>query len=100
MHTDLLIGGQGVAALTGGSCERRSPLTGEVATIAAAATSVDAERAADAAAAAFPEWSVLGPTERRQRLLRAADIVASRSADFAALMMAETGAKRDGLVLT
>src|SRR5690606_3184174 len=43
-------------------------------------------------AAAFPTWAALGPGERRMRLLRAADLLASRADEFAAAMAAETGA--------
>src|SRR5690606_32628788 len=66
--------------------------SGEVVTKAAAATVADAIAAADAAAAAFPKWSALGPGERRMRLLRAADLLAARAPDFVAAMAAETGA--------
>ena len=54
------------AAEHGATFERRNPVTGEVATRAAAASVADAMRAADAAAAAFPAWSALGP-ERAAR---------------------------------
>jgi len=50
--------------------------------------------AADAAAAAFPAWSARGPNDRRQRLWRAADLLASRAADFVAAMSEEIGATR------
>jgi len=60
--------------------------------VAPAATAADAVAAADAAAEAFPAWSALGPTERRTRLLRAADLLEARSAEFASLMTAENGA--------
>jgi len=46
------------------SFERLNPLTGMVATKAAAFTPDEARRAADAAAA-FPAWSALGPNARR-----------------------------------
>ena len=35
---------------------------------------------ADAAAVAFPMWAATGPTERRARLLKAADLLESRAA--------------------
>ena len=50
--------------------------------------------AVDAAAAAFPAWSALGPNDRRQRLSRAADLLASRADDFVAAMSEEIGATR------
>ena len=67
-------------------------MTGEVATRAAAASIGDAIAAADAAAAAFPAWSALGPSERRAKLLKAADLLDAKGADFSELMTAESGA--------
>ena len=66
-------------------------MTGEVATRAAAASIGDAAKAADAAAAAFPEWSAVAPGERRRLLLKAADILQSKADDFAEAVVAETG---------
>src|SRR6188768_521116 len=91
MDIDLRIGGRGVPATGGATFERRHPISGEVVTRAAAATVADANAAADAAAAALPVWSGLGPNERRRLLLKAADLMSSRAADFVALA-AETGA--------
>ena len=75
-----------------GSFERRNPLSGEIATEATAATVADALAAVDAAQAAFPRWSERGPTERRALLVRAATALESKTAEFVAAMMAETGA--------
>ncbi len=72
--------------------ERRNPVTGEVATTAPAATVTDANAAVDAAAAAFPAWSVLGPNARRAALSRAADALAARGDAFVEAMMGEIGA--------
>jgi vanillin dehydrogenase len=72
--------------------ERHNPISGELATRAAAATIADAQAAATAAAAAFPAWSGLGPTERRAKLMRAADVLETRLEDSIATMAAETGA--------
>jgi vanillin dehydrogenase len=65
----------------GGTCETRS----------AAAGPEDAIRAADAAAAAFPAWSGLGPNARRRILLKAAEVLLSKMDEFKGLMAAETG---------
>ncbi|MCP3408516.1 aldehyde dehydrogenase [Bradyrhizobium sp. CCGB01] len=89
---DLLIGGKDQSASNQRTFQRHNPISGEVATTVAAASIDDAMRAADAAAAAFPAWSQLGPSERRKRLSAAADILARRAAEFTALMVAETGA--------
>ncbi|MFC7411867.1 aldehyde dehydrogenase, partial [Hydrogenophaga atypica] len=55
-------------------------------------SAADARLAADAAAAALPAWAALGPTERRGLLLRAADALEARNADFVDAMAGETGA--------
>ena len=92
MDVSLLIGDQDRAAGDGASFERRNPVTGEVATRAAAATVEDAKAAADAAAAAFPAWSALGPSERRDLLLDAADRLQAEADEFVRVAAAETGA--------
>jgi acyl-CoA reductase-like NAD-dependent aldehyde dehydrogenase len=89
---NLLIGGKDVAASGGATFERRNPVTGEVASVAAAATVEDAKAAADAAAAAFPKWSALGPNARRAMLMKAADALEARTPEFIALMADEIGA--------
>ncbi|WP_430396524.1 aldehyde dehydrogenase [Ferrovibrio sp.] len=91
-ETQLLIGGKDVAASGGKTFERRNPLSGDVASRAAAASVADANAAADAAAAAYPGWSALGPNARRALLLKAADNLAARAPDFIARMQAEIGA--------
>ena len=75
----LMIQGKDAPASDGGTFERLNPMTGEVATRAAAATLADAASAVAAAAAAFPAWSALGPGERRARLNRAADLLQKRT---------------------
>ncbi|WP_201841122.1 aldehyde dehydrogenase [Microvirga zambiensis] len=92
MDINLLIDGRDAAASTGATFERRDPISGEVASRAAAASVADAQAAADAAAAAFPAWSKLGPNARRAALLKAADLLEGRVADFVTLMATEIGA--------
>jgi vanillin dehydrogenase len=92
MDINLLIDDRDVAASTGATFERRDPITGDVASRAAAASVADAQAAADAAAAAFPAWSKLGPNARRSVLLKAADLLEGRAAEFVNLMAAEIGA--------
>jgi acyl-CoA reductase-like NAD-dependent aldehyde dehydrogenase len=91
MNIDLLIGGRKVAASGGATYERRDPVTGEVATIAAAATVEDAKAACEAAAAAFPKWSAMGPSARRKIMMKAADILEARTPEFIKLVSGETG---------
>ncbi|MEZ0168651.1 aldehyde dehydrogenase [Microvirga sp. TS319] len=92
MDINLLIDGRDVAASTGATFERRDPITGDVASRAAAASIADAQAAADAAAAAFPTWSRLGPSARRAVLLKAADLLEGRAGEFVSLMATEIGA--------
>jgi acyl-CoA reductase-like NAD-dependent aldehyde dehydrogenase len=88
---DLLINGRSTPSIDGATFDRIDPFTGEVASRAAAATLEDADSAVAAAKAAFPVWSGLPPTERRKRLLKAADVLESLTADFIATGIAETG---------
>src|SRR6478609_8677142 len=88
----LLIAGRDTPATKAATFDRLNPVSGEVATRAAAASAADAKAAADAAAAAFPKWSALGPSARRAILNKAADLLEQRAQQFATLVMAETGA--------
>ncbi|MEE9376304.1 MAG: aldehyde dehydrogenase [Rhizobiaceae bacterium] len=92
MKISMLIGGAEVAASDGGTFERRNPITGEVATVAPAATVVDVKKAVKTAADAFPLWSKTSPVERRMLLLKAADALEASSEKIAKAMLAETGA--------
>lgn len=87
----LLIGGKDRNASDGATFDRINPVTGEVATRAAAATLADCDAACDAAAAAFPAWSSTGPNERRKLLLKAADLLDARAPEFIGYGMAEAG---------
>jgi benzaldehyde dehydrogenase (NAD) len=71
---------------------RLNPVTGEVATTAPAATLDDADAAVEAAAAAFPAWSALGPNARRAALNKAAEALAAKAEDFVDAMRGEIGA--------
>jgi acyl-CoA reductase-like NAD-dependent aldehyde dehydrogenase len=88
----LLIAQEETDASNGATFERRNPISGNVATKAAAATVDDAIAAVDAAAAAFPAWSRSSPRERRAILSKAADVLSTREGEFIAAMAAEIGA--------
>ncbi|RAK51969.1 salicylaldehyde dehydrogenase [Phenylobacterium soli] len=88
----MLIEGKAAPAEGARTFERKNPVTGDLATRAAAATEKDAIAAADAAARAFPAWSALGPNARREFLSKAADALAARSEDLVAAMKEEIGA--------
>jgi acyl-CoA reductase-like NAD-dependent aldehyde dehydrogenase len=92
MDIGFIIGGSAAEAISGATFERRDPVTGTVATRAAAASIADVEKVAAAAAAAFESWSETGPNARRRLLLKAADLLEQRSAEFTQLMIEETGA--------
>ena len=72
--------------------DRRNPVTGEVASTMPAATVADADAACEAAAAAFPAWSALGPNARRALLNKAAVALEARVDAFIEAMMGEIGA--------
>jgi acyl-CoA reductase-like NAD-dependent aldehyde dehydrogenase len=88
---NLLIGGRFQAAKDGRRFERSNPVTGEVVCRAAAATVDDVDQAVNAAQAAFPAWAALAPGERRMRLLKAADLLDARTAEFISIGVSETG---------
>src|SRR3954452_1203950 len=88
----LLIGGEWVDAEGGRTFDKDDPYTGEAATTAAAAGVADAERAVEAAAKAFPEWSAMPPAKRRELLTAAADLLMERAPDIAQTMTEECGA--------
>jgi vanillin dehydrogenase len=91
-EVQLLIGDRDAAATGAATFVRSNPVSGEIATRAAAATADDAILAAEAAAEAFPAWSALGPHERRKKLLHAADLLESVTPDFVSVMVDEIGA--------
>ncbi|URW84008.1 aldehyde dehydrogenase [Alcaligenes sp. DN25] len=89
--SQLLINGQLRDASGQRTFTRQNPVTGQAATIAAAAQAEDVQAALQAAEQAFVHWSALGPTERRLRLLKAADLMDERAAEFIATVRQETG---------
>ncbi len=91
-HVSLMIGDRDGGAADGRTFDRIDPFTGQVASRAAAASVADAIAAVDAAHAAFPAWAALGPSARRAKLLKAADLFDARGAEFSELMTAECGA--------
>jgi acyl-CoA reductase-like NAD-dependent aldehyde dehydrogenase len=92
MDIGLLIGGSDIRAESRATFGRRDPVTGEVATRAAAATRTDVDKAVEAASSAFAVWSEMGPNTRRAALWKAADALEARTEDFIKTCVAETGA--------
>ena len=92
MKVDFIIDGASVAAASGATYKRHDPVTGAVASEAAAAGEADVAKVVDAAQRAFPAWSQTGPSERRALLMKAADILETRTDHFAKAMTEEIGA--------
>ena len=92
MKVDFIIDGASVGAANGATYKRHDPVTGKVASEAAAASAADVDKVVEAAARAFPSWSETGPSQRRALLNKAADLLESRTAEFSQLMTDEIGA--------
>jgi acyl-CoA reductase-like NAD-dependent aldehyde dehydrogenase len=92
VETRLLIDNQSRAASDGATFDRRHPTTDAVITRAAAGSVKDAIAAVDSAQAAFKLWHSTAPTQRRRILLKAADALEARTAEFIKTMAAEVGA--------
>ncbi|MDE2563764.1 MAG: aldehyde dehydrogenase [Sphingomonadales bacterium] len=71
--------------------ERMNPLTGEVASSAAAMKAADIPAIAAKAQQGFAVWSKMGPNARRAVLMKAADALVAKKDDFVAAMMGEIG---------
>ncbi|MGO2511881.1 aldehyde dehydrogenase [Marinomonas polaris] len=92
MSVLLSIGGHDAKASNNKQYTRLDPVTGEVASVSAAATLDDVNSITKAAHKAFTSWAQVGPTERRTLLNKAADIMEAKQAEFTAAMITETGA--------
>ncbi|MEM9570409.1 MAG: aldehyde dehydrogenase [Pseudomonadota bacterium] len=90
----LRIGGADAASSAGKTVIRTGPVTGDPVTTVEAASASDVNAAIEAAANAYKSWSQTGPNHRREILLKAADIIQSKAAQFSAIVMAETGATK------
>lgn len=89
----LLINGQWVEALKGGTFATYNPATGEELTQVALADEEDVERAVHAARAAFQmgPWSKLSGEERGQMLWKLADLVEKHAVELAELETLDNG---------
>ena len=85
----LIIGGQDV--VTAKTFTVHNPRGGDCWESSAASVE-DANRAVEAALAAFPSWSKTKPAKRRDIFLRAADIFDRRQSELAVIQKVETGA--------
>ncbi len=86
----LLINGEEVTTKT--TFDVVSPVTHHAIWKCSSASKDDAVKAVEAAQAALPAWSKMKPSQRRDILLKASDVFASRGEEFAEYMKIETGA--------
>ncbi len=88
------INGKWVESASGETFPDYDPFTGEIFAAVPASIRADADRAVEAAAAAFPAWAALPPIEKQKLFLRMADIIERRLPELMGLLAAETGACR------
>lgn len=88
----LMINNESIAGDT--KFEVTNPATGQVLSHCASASIDDANLAVNTAKAAFPVWSQKTSFERRDIMLKAAEIMQSRKEELLKYQMEETGASR------
>ncbi len=86
-----IIGGKAVDAADGATYDLVDPTTGEVYANAPASKAEDVDRAMKAASEAFDSWGETTPAERQKALLKIADALESRSAEFVKAESQNTG---------
>ncbi|MBY9075803.1 gamma-aminobutyraldehyde dehydrogenase [Nocardioides sp. WL0053] len=86
-----IIGGRAVEAASGETYDIVNPATGEVYAAAPASGAEDVDRAMRAAAEAFETWGETTPAERQKALLKIADALEQRSAEFVKVESENTG---------
>ncbi len=86
-----VIGGKTVDAASGKTYDIIDPATGQVYAQAAASAAEDVDRAMSAAAEAFESWGETTPAERQKALLKIADALEERSAEFVKAECRNTG---------
>ena len=72
----------------------RNPLDDSLVANVSAGGRAETEAAVGAAAAAFPAWSAMGPSERQRLFLKAADITERRLEEIVRIMAVEGGASK------
>jgi betaine-aldehyde dehydrogenase len=89
-----VINGEAVDPAEGRTEEVVNPANGEVIAEAPLSTKEDVDRAVEAAAKAFEEWSKTVPGERAATLLKLADLIEERADEIADLESADAGKPR------
>jgi acyl-CoA reductase-like NAD-dependent aldehyde dehydrogenase len=87
----MYIGGEWVEASSQETFDDYNPFTGEVYARVPRGKRADAAHAIEAAAAAFPAWAAMPPSERRKLFLRAADVMERRQQELIKILMEEAG---------
>ncbi len=87
----LLIDGKMIESENGDIFQRINLISREVSTEATAALPKDIDLAIESAQRGFLMWYALKQTERRKRLLTAADLIEQRIEDFIQIARKETG---------
>lgn len=94
-EAQLIINGRAIETQAGSTYDRHDPMSDRVVTRAAAGGIEEANRAADAAAATFPAWSNMPPSERASILGRAADLFAQRIDEVVQIAGEEIGSSAE-----
>jgi betaine-aldehyde dehydrogenase len=94
-----IVGGKPVDTAEGRTSAIVDPVTEQVIAHAPVSTAADVDAAVRVAAEAFKEWRRVTPAERQKALLKIADAVEARAAEFAAVESQNTG-KPLGLTLS
>ena len=90
-HFRNVIGGKSVDAASGETYDIVNPATGQVYAHAPASGPEDIDQAMKAAEQAFEEWGDSTPADRQKALLKMADALEARAADFVKAESANTG---------
>jgi len=90
-HVRMWIGGAWVDAEGGATFEATSPSTGEVIGTVPGGTRADAQRAIDAANAAWPAWAALSAFDRAAAMTRVAEAIRDRADDLARTLTLDQG---------
>jgi betaine-aldehyde dehydrogenase len=86
-----LVNGELVDSASGATYDVVNPATGEAYATAPASTAEDVDRAYQAAATAFETWGETTPSERQRAMLKIADALEERTAEFVKIESENTG---------
>jgi aldehyde dehydrogenase (NAD+) len=87
----MYVNGEWVGALDGEFYHDFNPYTGEIFGRVPSGKRADAERAVEAAGAAFSDWSQTLPVERQALFLKAADLLEKKRDEIVTILAEETG---------